>query len=385
MDELLDQTSRALNERGIRGSPLIRRNNLVWRGYFTDTSGVRAQKRIHLGLRAHPGQLLNAEKRVIDFASAVSSNSGVLPERMPWDDDPAGLEHRRSQPRTVAEAVELLETDFWSGKTRNGAAERTWERILLELKRLPHQATITTDLLVTVASTTETTSRTRLESCKVFKRLGKLARLEGLERLDELRSKTQYRPERRDLPTDEELLQLLKGMPAGHQWAWPTWALVTFGCRPSEVFSLKPQPEGIADVLTIKLKNQKSEWRTALALRVGDETEPPDNRVRRVKKPAEYDSLEAKRLTGNWGKWLKAKAPGLQLYDLRHAWAIRSMHRNINPSLAAKCMGHSLAVHSGTYHRELNRRDIATVAAELKADAGTRTLTASGKHNKFSA
>jgi len=71
---------------------------------------------------------------------------------MPWDDDPAGaLEHRRSQPRTVAEVVELLETDSWTGKTRNGAAERTWERILLELKRLPQQATITTDLLVAVA------------------------------------------------------------------------------------------------------------------------------------------------------------------------------------------------------------------------------------------
>jgi hypothetical protein len=174
-------------------------------------------------LRAHPGLLLNAEKRVIDLASAVSSNSGVLPERMPWDDDPAGaLEHRRSQPRTVAEVVELLETDSWTGKTRNGAAERTWERILLELKRLPQQATITTDLLVAVASTTETGSRTRLESCKVFKRLGKLAGLEGLERLDELRLKTQYRPERRDLPTDEELLQLMKSVPAGHQWAWPT-------------------------------------------------------------------------------------------------------------------------------------------------------------------
>jgi hypothetical protein len=368
MDELLDRTSKALNERGIRGSLLIRRNTLVWRGYFTDASGARAQKRIHLGLRAHLGQLLNAEKRVIDLASAVSSNSGVLPERMPWDDDPAGaLEHRRSQPRTVAEAVELLESDFWTGKTRNGAAERTWDRVRLELRRLPQQATITTDLLVAVARSTETGSRTRLEACKVFKRLGKLAGLEGLERLDELRSKTQYRPERRDLPTDEELQCLLNGMPPEHQWSWPTWALVTFGCRPSEVFSLKPQPEGIADVLTIKLKNQNPEWRTALALPVGDEMEPPDNRVWRVKKPAEYDSLEAKRLTGNWGKWLKARAPGLQLYDLRHAWAIRSIHRNLNPSLAAKCMGHSLAVHSGTYHRELNRRDVAAVAEGLRA------------------
>lgn len=372
MEELLNQTSRALNGRGVRGSLIVRRNNLVWRGYFTDTSGARVQKRIHLGLRAHPGQLLDAEKRVIDLASSIATNSGVLPERMPWENKPEGVQDkRRPQTRTVEEALRLLEEGFWTGKVRNSAAARTWSRILLEVNRLPRQATITTDLLVAVASTTETGSRTRLESCKVFKRLGKLAGLEQLERLDELRSKTQYKPERRELPTDRELVKLLDEIPPDHQWAWPTWALATFGCRPSEVFSLKAQPEGIADVLTIKLKNQHPEWRTALALPLGTEMEPPDNRVWRVKKPAEYDSLEAKRLTGNWGKWLKAQAPGLQLYDLRHAWAIRSIHRNVNPSLAAKCMGHSLAVHSGTYHRELNRRDVASVAAGLRALTGS--------------
>jgi integrase len=118
-------------------------------------------------------------------------------------------------------------------------------------------------------------------------------------------------------------------------------------------------------VLTIKVKNQLPEWRTALAIPVGQKEPPADHRSWLVMKPGEYDSATAKRLTGAWGKWISARAPGMQLYDLRHAWAIRSIMRNINPSLAAKCMGHSLAVHHSTYHRELSQRDVAAVAAQL--------------------
>ncbi len=364
MDELIAQTSKALNDRGIRGSLIAHRQSLYWRGYFTDASGRRTQKRIHIGLNAHQGQLLEAERRVIELAAAVG-RLGMLPDLLPW-----ATETRKSQGLavaavTVAEGATLLEQSFWRGKSRTSAAERTWERIHLELRRLPPQAELTTPLLLATANATAVGSRTRLEVCKVYKRLGKLVGLEGLDQLDELRSATQYKPERRELPTDEELLKLLLELPPDHHWSWPTWALVTFGCRPSEVFSLRPAGDGTAQVLTIKVKNQLPEWRTALAIPVGQKEPPADHRSWLVMKPGEYDSATAKRLTGAWGKWISARAPGMQLYDLRHAWAIRSIMRNINPSLAAKCMGHSLAVHHSTYHRELSQRDVAAVAAQL--------------------
>lgn len=75
--------------------------------------------------------------------------------------------------------------------------------------------------------------------------------------------------------------------------------------------------------------------------------------------------LQAKRLTQAWGNWLKANAPGVQLYDLRHAWAVRLIRRNLNASLAAKCVGHSLAVHHSTYHRWLDQADVADAARML--------------------
>ncbi len=71
LDKLIAQTTKALNDRGIRGSLKAHRQSFYWRGYFTNANGRRAQKQIHIGLKAHQGQLLEAERRVIELAVAV--------------------------------------------------------------------------------------------------------------------------------------------------------------------------------------------------------------------------------------------------------------------------------------------------------------------------
>jgi len=87
---------------------------------------------------------------------------------------------------------------------------------------------------------------------------------------------------------------------------------------------------------------------------------------RDVGSPSQHDSLVAMRLTQSWGKWLQSSSTGLQLYDLRHAWAVRSVRKKLNASLAAKCMVHSLAVHHSTYHRWLEQADAAAGAKLIK-------------------
>ena len=44
-------------------------------------------------------------------------------------------------------------------------------------------------------------------------------------------------------------------------------------------------------------------------------------------------------------------------YDLRHAWAVRTIHFGLSDTVAARMMGHSVAVHTRTYHQWLSRRD----------------------------
>jgi hypothetical protein len=44
-------------------------------------------------------------------------------------------------------------------------------------------------------------------------------------------------------------------------------------------------------------------------------------------------------------------------YDLRHAWAVRTILLGVPDTVAARMMGHSVAIHNRTYHRWITRRD----------------------------
>lgn len=375
MEGWVSAATAAMNTRGIPGSLVVHQGNLYWRGYFTDEAGKTAQRRVPLKLKAHESHLFTAEKRVMQLAELVGE-LGVLPAELPWGRKAQQVQvHALSpvSPLKVVQGVELLEAAFWQGKTRSSQSQRSWARLRTELNRLPAEAKLTTDLLVAVASQLPEGSRSRLEACKTYKRMGKLAGLQGLEALDAL--KTPYEPMPRDIPPDEALLGFLDVSRTHPRWGWCTAALVVYGCRPAEVFSLCPDTNGTAQCLTLKRKQQGGRsgmpvWRTALAL--------PSEWVARfdllnvsrpwdVTSPREYDSQEAKRLTEQWGRWVRLRSPGLNLYDLRHAWAIRSIHAVPNASMAAKCMGHSLEVHHRAYHRWLDQSDVAMFAANLKS------------------
>ena len=119
--------------------------------------------------------MLEAESRVIRLAAEIS-RSGTLPDPLPWATDITQSQESAPAARlTVAGAIEALQVDFWAGKVRTTAAQRTWDRVASELKRLPLQATLSVELLLAVAAGTKAGEKSRLEACKVFKRLGKVA------------------------------------------------------------------------------------------------------------------------------------------------------------------------------------------------------------------
>ncbi len=44
-------------------------------------------------------------------------------------------------------------------------------------------------------------------------------------------------------------------------------------------------------------------------------------------------------------------------YDLRHAWAVRTIHLGLPDTISARMMGHSVSIHTRTYHHWITRRD----------------------------
>ncbi len=369
-----EPVNQALRRRGVRLTVERLKDSLWLRGTLPELDGSKKRQRVSLGLKATPGGLLEAESRAVALAAAIAS--GIYPAcGLPWDrggdEEPlpallSPVETVQQQP--VAHWVDRFAESFWLGRVRTSAAERTWARVDTELRRLPRSASLSMDLLVAVASSTNPGSRSRLEACKVFKRLANVAGLTGLEQLDMLR--TPYEPAPRELPSDEELRMFLEAVREHPRWGWATAALAAYGCRPAEVFSLCPIEDGTGRVLTVKRKRKQPIWRTALALPQAWHSEFDLLNVHRpwdCGKPSLYDSSMAKSFVEQWGRWLRRNRKGLQLYDLRHAWAVRSIRLNLNASLAAKCLGHSLSVHHETYHRWLEEMDVAAVASRLRS------------------
>ena len=44
-------------------------------------------------------------------------------------------------------------------------------------------------------------------------------------------------------------------------------------------------------------------------------------------------------------------------YDLRHAWAVRTIFYDLPDTVAARMMGHSVSLHNQTYHHWITKRD----------------------------
>ena len=71
--ELMDLShiNASLRSRGVKGKLDIKKERLFLRGTFAAADGTRKDRRVPLGLPANPGQLLQAESRVMALMAVV--------------------------------------------------------------------------------------------------------------------------------------------------------------------------------------------------------------------------------------------------------------------------------------------------------------------------
>ena len=368
----LGPLNQRLRDRGVRLQAVQRKNSLIVRGTMPGLDGSTSQRRISLDLKAVTSNLLEAEMRALKLHTAIEA--GTYPTTLPWAKAKAqaAVATPSSGPAFLSceAAIQLFQTDYWDTRPRTSAAERTWDRIHLELRRLPPQAPCTLMTMTrTIASTTPGT-RTRLESCKVLKRLARYLEFPGdLKEITRLQGN--YEPASRQIPEDDAITNLLEAL-RPTKWGWCYAALATYGCRPAEIPSLVPNEDGTAQCLTIKRRNKAPAIRTCFAL-------PRDWLTRfnllDVDIPAEtrwthsdecdsrlgkkfVDAWRHNRRSGEMTALIAEHLPEFDLYDLRHRWAIRSIEAGKPMTLCARAMGHSAAVHEQTYHRNIHAEDL---------------------------
>ena len=384
LDLDLTTTNQALRNRGAKLTLYVvpGRGTIGVRGTWTDAAGVRKQRKAGLGCPATPGGLIEAEQIATAMHQAISE--GIDPTTVVLRAKHQPGQVIPEKPITVAEAIATYEKDYWQTRKRLPNTELTWERYLAILNRLPANGVLSLGLLQRILlETTEPDSRTRQMTCMQFERLLKQSGVEGSEQLRMLRGN--YKPAERELPTDEQLVQFIDVI-RPTKWGWCLAAMATFGCRPGEVPSLQLHKDGTADCLSIKEKLRlpvprtcfayPKEWIDRWALHEVQIPTGPLEEARWIK-PNQFDSADSERWVAAWRgarqaqiyKETIAEIFGadyrFDIYDMRHRWAVRSIEANVNQSLCAQSMGHSLQMHEQRYQRWMTATDLRAAMAKL--------------------
>ncbi|AFY73339.1 hypothetical protein Syn7502_01240 [Synechococcus sp. PCC 7502] len=270
---------------------------------------------------------------------------------------------------SLIDAIPRFEQHFWTTRSSKNPAsvQTTWQTAyapyLAKLRAIAQHNSVLSDselIYQAILSTTPDT-RSRQICCTTFKSLAKFVGLTLPFDLQKLSGKYSYKSLKpRELPDDETILQSYHLIP-NPQWQFVYGVMATFGLRNHEVFFCD------YSTLSQQLRNQQATVRVQASTKTGihevwafppewidrfdlrAENLPPLNR------DLTKTSLQkiGQQVTRQFQRYKIPFSP----YNLRHAWAVRTIHYGLPDAIAAQMMGHSIAIHTQTYHRWISRRD----------------------------
>jgi hypothetical protein len=222
---------------------------------------------------------------------------------------------------------------------------------------------LSADLLLAVLESYPVASRGRQQCALV---LGAMAKQQGLELPPEWQDMgrgyglhaARFRP----LPSDHQIARLLEHIP-NPRWRLVYGLMATYGLRNHEVFfcdfsALAPGGDRVLRVLPTTKTGEhqvwpfQPEWVDLFAL---DQLGLDPGALPPVNTDLRRTSLQ--RVGQRVSEQFRRYALPLTPYDLRHAWAVRTIHIGLPDTVAARMMGHSVSIHTRTYHHWITRRD----------------------------
>ncbi len=166
----------------------------------------------------------------------------------------------------------------------------------------------------------------------------------------------------RDLPSDDVIEKLWEKIP-NKSWKFVFGLMATYGLRNHEVFfcdlsSLTNFGDKVVRVLPTTKTGEHQVWpfhpewveRFELS-KLGEDPELLPN-VNRDLKNTTLQNI-GKKITDQFKRYSLQIKP----YDLRHAWAVRTIFYDLPDTVAARMMGHSVSLHTQTYHHWITKRD----------------------------
>jgi len=344
-----------------------RGNTLALRGTLPPRPGSAKtkphQQRIPLGIPATKAGLKQIEQDAKVIAARLIERTfnwtdylpqePTLPEQYPTPGDM--VEHFRRQ---------MLERSV-AHEAARAALQSTWEKayapylrkLLSQVAGQPRQPLA--DAIVATLESLPSHTRSRQVGCTALKAFAEYFSIDLPQDWDSLwGSYSSSKTQRRALPSDEEILAGYERIP-NPAWRFVYGIMATYGLRNHEVFFCdyshltEGDPEGMITVLETTKTGLHDVWpfypdwidrfrlRTVLLPEI--KTDLAQTTLQRI----------GQRVSTQFKRYQIPFSP----YDLRHAWAVRTIHFGLPDTVAARMMGHSVAIHNRTYHRWITLRD----------------------------
>lgn len=341
-----------------------RGQKLSLRGTFPPRPGskrLRAhQQRISLNLPATTAGLKQAEQEAKIIAAQL------IQKTFDWREYLSVGGGRLSQ-MDLSEKIKAFEANFFEQATQNNrvsSAKTTWETAYLpylrKLEAIAQSPSLSLPEAVYAAiRSTQANSRSRQVCCTA---LGAFAEFLNLELPIDLKTLWgNYSPNRtqsRRLPSDTEIVEIFEQIP-NPAWKFVYGIMATYGLRNHEVF--------FCDYSRLSMGNSDAVIEVLETTKTGNHEVWPFHphwvdlfNLRQINLPAIDTDLNRTTLQ-RVGQLVSCQFRRYKLpfspYDLRHAWAVRTIHFGLPDTVAARMMGHSVAIHTRTYHRWLTHRD----------------------------
>lgn len=320
------------------------------------------QQRLGLGLPATAAGLKQAEQEVKIIAAQL------IQKTFDWRQYAPGPGWGRLDQMALAQQVEAFKQSFLLDLKRSSnpaSARTTWESAyapyLRKLEAIA-QANPRLSLLETIYATvrsTEVNTRSRQVCCTALTAFASFVSLElPLDLKEYWGEYGSRRTQFRNLPSDELIVDTWKTIP-NPTWQFVYGVMATYGLRNHEVF--------FCDYSSLTRGDREATIRVLATTKTGEHEVWPfypewvdqfhlrDINLPQIQTDLTCTTLQriGQRVTSQFRRYGLPFSP----YNLRHAWAVRTIHFGLPDTVAARMMGHSVAVHNRTYHQWITRRD----------------------------
>lgn len=308
------------------------------------------QQEISLGIYANTEGMAYAKSEAMKLGAALATKS------FSWD---GYLKSPIPEKISAREWIEKYEKDYFNRRQRTPQSETTWDKdYRLTFAKLPQDEPLSIENCLKLIGQTSPNSRARQRYVMALKSLCKFAGLEadfkGLGKY----SSPQLTP--RNLPSDDLIVES-RNLIVDPAWQWVYGMLVVYGLRPHEVFLVDCDRLGSKDCC-LYVTGGKTGSRIVFPFfeKWWEEWELWECLIPTVKakRNSEYGDKILR-------KFKQYKIP-FNPYDLRHAWAVRTLALGLDRTLAAQQMGHSREVHDKTYHKWISEQKHREIFNNLK-------------------